>query len=39
MPLISLAKVPTLHHISVDRNLESWWCYEGGPMLWSRELS
>jgi len=30
---ISLAKVPTLHRIAVGRNLESWWRYEGGPML------
>jgi len=30
---IGLAKVPTLHQIAVGRNLESWWRYEGGPML------
>ena len=36
---ISLAKVPTLHRIAVGRNLESWCRYEGGPMLWRRELS
>jgi len=36
---IGLAKVPTLHRIAVGRNLESWWRYEWGPMLWPRELS
>jgi len=30
---IGLAKAPTLHRIAVGRNLESWWRYEGGPML------
>jgi len=30
---IGLAKVPTLDRIAVGRNLESWWRYEGGPML------
>jgi len=28
-----------LHRIVVDRNLESWWRYEGRPVLWPRELS
>ena len=36
---ITLAEVPTLHWIAVGRNLESWWRYKGGPMLWPRELS
>jgi len=30
---LSLAKVPTLHRMAMGRNLESWWRYEGGPML------
>jgi len=30
---LSLAKVLTLYQINVGRNLESWWCYEGGSML------
>jgi len=30
---ISLAKVSTFHRIAVGRNIETWWRYEGGPML------
>jgi len=36
---ISLAEVPTLHEITVGRNLELWWRYERRPMLSPRELS
>jgi len=34
-----LAKVPTLHRVAVDRIRESWRRYDGGQMLWPRELS
>jgi len=36
---INLAKVPTLHGITVGRKLELWWRYEWRPILWSRDLS
>ena len=36
---IGLAKLPALYRIAVGRNLESWWRYEGGPMLRPLERS
>jgi len=32
--LSSLVKVPTVHQVSVDRNLEPQWYYERGSVLW-----